>query len=85
MKTITEYIASFPELAGYDGEFRERGNMKKGKEYFVSRGNNIGHNSDMLLIFFSSAIEAENAGWYDFPDGNFTVWFIDEDGEPEAI
>ena len=29
MKTITEYIASFPELEGYDGEVRERGNMKK--------------------------------------------------------
>jgi hypothetical protein len=50
------------------------------KQYFVSKGNQIGRNSDYLLYTFKSKKDAEEAGLHDF-DGNYTVWTIDENGK----
>ena len=53
------------------------------KKYFVSRGNCIGHYSDHMFEIFLNIEAAKNAGEIVF-NGDYTVWFVNEDGEPEV-
>ena len=54
------------------------------KEYFVSEGNCIGRYSDHMFEIFLNIEAAKNAGEIVF-NGDYTVWFVNEDGEPEAV